>query len=217
MKGKEHRTRGREGANGPPEPDDSDSTAKWEDATGLDGNPGEEILISPVAESPVPQGQAEEVVGSAIPTSSKESEYLEDLRRLGAEFANYRRRVQREKAEWEVRAKADLITTLLPVLDDLAIAREYWAGRQVGKDAEGLLMILTRLEDLLRSSGIEVQNTEPGTLFDPNRHEALAMGPSDQYPEGTILETLQRGYVYRDLLLRPARVRVSQGPADEAP
>lgn len=159
---------------------------------------------------------AREESQAAAPSPSKESEYLEDLRRITAEFANYRRRVQRERADWEARAKGELLTTILPVLDDLQIARDYWIGRDVGKDAEGMLMILNRLEDLLRASGLEVQDTTPGTLFDPHRHEALVMSPSEEYPEGTILETLRRGYMYRDIMLRPARVRVSQGPVADA-
>jgi molecular chaperone GrpE len=217
MKGKEHQNRGRENPNEPLEPEDPDSTMWRVEGGDLDGNPGEEIMISPEPESTAPEEREEEAVGSAVPPPSKENEYLDDLRRLTAEFANYRRRLQRERAEWEVRAKADLITTLLPVLDDLAIARDYRAGREVGKDAEGLIMILSRLEDLLRSSGVEEQNTQPGTPFDPHQHEALVMGPSDTYPEGTILETLQRGYLFHGILLRPARVRVSQGPTVETP
>ena len=75
-------------------------------------------------------------------------------------------------------------------------------------------MVISRLDDSLGSLGLEVQKTDPGTPFDPHRHEALLTGASDEYAEGLILQTLQSGYVYQDLLLRPARVQVSSGPEE---
>ena len=142
--------------------------------------------------------------------------YLERLQRLQAEFDNYRRRIQRERAAWQTTAKGELLTGLLPILDDLACARASMERQPTGADAEGLLLIVSRLEAFLRSGGLEVQKTEPGTPFDPNYHEALMTGVSDTVPEGMILQTLQPGYVYRDLLLRPARVQVSCGPEEQA-
>jgi molecular chaperone GrpE len=148
---------------------------------------------------------------SPAPTA-EEMSYLEQLQRLQAEFSNYRRRIDRERTQWYARAKGELLTILLPILDDLARARDSVEENSDSKDAEGFLMILARLESALASIGLEVQKTEPGTPFDPNYHEALMTAPSEEYPEGLILQTLQCGYVYQDQLLRPARVTVSAGP-----
>jgi molecular chaperone GrpE len=142
--------------------------------------------------------------------------YLEQLQRLQAEFSNYRRRIQKERAQWDARAKAEVLAGLLPILDDLGRARASIEGKPDGKDAEGLLMVLSRLDDFLASMGLETQKTEPGTPFDPNHHEAFMTGVSEEHAEGLILETFQPGYVYEDLLLRPARVKVSSGPEEVA-
>ncbi len=147
--------------------------------------------------------------------SAEEMTYLEQLQRLQAEFTNFRRRIQREKAEWEVRAKGEVLTGLLPILDAIDRARLSWQTHPPDRDAEGLLLILTRLEDYAKAAGLETQPTDAGTLFDAHEHEALLTSPSEEYPEGTILETLQPGFLYHGLLLRPARVRVSRGPAVE--
>lgn len=147
--------------------------------------------------------------------SPEEMTYLEQLQRLQAEFANFRRRIQKERADWESRAKGEVLTGLLPILDDIERARTFWESCPANKDAEGLLLILTRLADFARSVGLEMQSTVVGTLFDPHQHEALLSSPSDDVPEGAILETLQPGYCYRGILLRPARVRVSRGPSGE--
>ena len=201
---KEPRGPGEPGAGGSEEAEGTDGTENRADEATLTG-PG--LLPS--------ESGAEATPDPAI--GSKEREYLEDLQRITAEFANYRRRVQREKTDWDARAKADLLTLLLPVLDDLGRARAHWNEKPLEKDADGLLMILARLEEILRSVGLEVQEIEPGTPFDPHQHDALATCVSEEHQEGTIADTLQPGYLYRGMLLRPARVRVSQGPPVETP
>jgi molecular chaperone GrpE len=148
--------------------------------------------------------------------SPEEMTYLEQFQRLQAEFANFRRRIQRERADWENRAKGEVLTGLLPILDDIDRARTFWQSHAADNHAEGFLLILTRLEDFARSVGLEMQQTDVGTPFDPHQHEALLSSPSEEAPEGAILETLQPGYCYRGILLRPARVRVSMGPSGES-
>jgi molecular chaperone GrpE len=172
-------------------------------------------------ETPPPVGEGEGV-GRPIqlppdaigPTLSEEDEaYLLQLQRLQAEFANYRKRIFRERADWEVRAKGELVASLIPIVDDLTRAREAHASNPPSAEAEGLVLILARFEEALVAAGLEVQDTAPGTIFDPHIHEALIGSSSEEFPEGTIIETLQAGYLFQGQLLRPARVRVSQGPA----
>ena len=145
--------------------------------------------------------------------TEEEEGYLAQLQRLQAEFSNYRKRIARERADWDIRAKGDLMSSLIPVLDDLARAREAHAANPPSAEAEGLLLILTRLEEALVAAGLERQHTDPGTPFDPHIHEATMGSPSEEFPEGTIIETMQSGYLFHGRLLRPARVRVSQGPS----
>jgi molecular chaperone GrpE (heat shock protein) len=149
----------------------------------------------------------------APPLTEEEEGYLAQLQRLQAEFANYRKRTMRERADWDIRAKGELVAGLIPILDDLARARETHAASTPSTEAEGLLLILARFEEVLTTAGLEKQATAAGTSFDPHIHEALAGSPSEDYPEGTIIETLEPGFLFRSQLLRPARVRVSQGPS----
>jgi molecular chaperone GrpE len=190
----------------PEEPQTSDSTQK--DAPL--GAPPQDDREEASAESEAPVAAADARI-----LSPEEMTYLEQLQRLQAEFNNFRRRIQREKAEWETRAKGDVFIGLLPILDDIDRARSFWETHPPQKDAEGLLLILARLEEFARSIGLEIQRTDAGTPFDAHEHEAIMTTPSEEYPEGAILETLQPGYLYRGLLLRPARVSVSRGPAVE--
>lgn len=150
------------------------------------------------------------------PLTEEEMSYLEQLQRLQAEFSNYRRRIQRERASWESRAKGDVLVGLLPILDDLDRARSAIGKKPKAKDAEGLLLILSRLEDSLTALGLESQNTEPGVEFDPNYHDAVMTEASDKYPEGAILATIQTGYTFQGILLRPARVQVSRGSEEDS-
>jgi molecular chaperone GrpE len=184
--------------------------------------PETEAQEGPAGGPEVEAQRGEEVAEAAAPEAiaradriltPEEMTYLEQLQRLQAEFMNFKRRIQREKADWEVRARGDLLTGLLPILDDVERARSFWQTHPADKEAEGLLLIMTRLEDYARSVGLETQPTDAGTPFDPHEHEALLTSPSEEFPEGTILETLQPGYRLGGMLLRPARVRVSRGPA----
>lgn len=184
---------------------------------GTDTAQSEEIVPAPPAAQGDPEA-APGVVAAGSPQEASVEEpvasYLEQLQRLQAEFSNYRRRLQREKAEWDVRARADLLVTLLPVLDDTARARAAALEHPLGPGGEGLLLILSQLAETLRAQGLVEQPTPRGTLFDPEQHEALLTEPTREFPEGVILETLQPGYLYGGQLLRPARVRVSRAPAE---
>ncbi|MDM7914605.1 MAG: nucleotide exchange factor GrpE [Candidatus Eisenbacteria bacterium] len=185
----------------PPQPDSPPTESEAERGQGIEeaGSKGERV----VTEEP----------GAETTSKDEAAELLDQLRRLQAEFANFRKRIQKERAEWETRAKGDLLAGMLPVLDDLDRARAaVEAERSPDPHSEGFLLILARLADYLRAVGLREQPSGPGTVFDPHEHEALLTSPSDEQPEGRILETLQRGYLYKDQILRRARVRVSRGP-----
>jgi molecular chaperone GrpE len=139
--------------------------------------------------------------------TKERDEYLDALQRLKAEFDNYRKRVARDQQELAARAHERLVKELVPVLDDLerAIAHE-------GDIDEGVRLIHRQLSDSLAKEGLTEIVTDG--KFDPHTQEALLAQPSDA-EEGTILQVLQKGYKLGDLVLRPARVVISQGVQEQ--
>lgn len=182
---------------------DADSV---ESASAEPGGP-EELLESP-------DGPEEGVTGDGgvsveVGELRQELESLNDRHlRLAAEFDNYRKRNQREREALAGRLQADLVTALLDVLDDLQRVEE--GGEEVDAEAvrEGVRLVEKKLLTVLEGTGLTAVDAE-GARFDPELMEALGMVPTDD-PEkdGTVADVFQRGYRMRDMLLRPARVRV---------
>ena len=142
------------------------------------------------------------------PDTALAAERLTDLQRLQAEYVNYKRRVDRDRAVVQERAVRDVLETLLPVLDDISAAREH------GDLADGpFAKIADKLESTLGRFGLERYGAV-GEEFDPNQHEALmhAAWPSDGSLSGdstTVVQVLQPGYRAGEQVLRAARVAVA--------
>ncbi len=129
-------------------------------------------------------------------------ERTRDLQRVTAEYANYRKRVERDRAAQGEQATGSVLSALLPVLDDLDRAREH--GDLVGPFASVAEQITTALGKFgLTAFG------EKGDAFDPNRHEAVAHLTSADVTETTCIDVMRRGYSLGDRLLRPAMVAVA--------
>jgi molecular chaperone GrpE len=152
---------------------------------------------------------------------AERDEYLEDLKRLAAEFDNFRKRAARERDAIVQRANARLIGECLDILDDLeraiAAAEGPGGGGQEASSSdptvlEGVALVEKRLRGLLEREGISEIDTSGA--FDPHIHEALLTQPSED-PEGTILGVMQKGYALGDHVLRPARVAVA-GPLESS-
>jgi molecular chaperone GrpE len=135
-------------------------------------------------------------------------EHLDDLKRVAAEFENYRKRVARDQQGLAARAHERLVKELLPVLDDLERALLAAAEHEEAKLEEGVRLVHRELQEALAKEGLS--EIETNGRFDPHVHEALLSQPSDK-EEGAILDVLQKGYRLGDRILRPARVVVSQG------
>jgi len=135
--------------------------------------------------------------------------HLNDLKRVAADFDNYRKRVARDQESLVVRAHERLVKELLPVLDGLDRAVET-SVRHSGGDSqtleEGVRLVHRELEAALRREGLA--EIETNGHFDPHVHEALLSQPSDR-DEGSILEVVQKGYTLGGLVVRPARVVVA--------
>ena len=139
---------------------------------------------------------------------AERDEYLDDLKRVAAEFENYRKRVLRDQESLVARAHERLVKELLPVLDDLERALAAAEEHEEAKLEEGVRLVHRELKAALDREGLAEIETDG--VFDPHVHEALLSQPSEQ-DEGAILEVLQKGYRLGDRVLRPARVVISQG------
>lgn len=137
------------------------------------------------------------------------AEYYDRLLRVSADFENFRRRSQRERAEFAEFAGMEVVRELLPVLDDFERAlRHETADKEYAK---GIELIYNRLTDTLRKAGLEPFDVD-GQPFDPHVHHAVERVPTEEVEEGTILGEHQRGYNFRGRLLRPAMVKVAVKP-----
>ena len=130
-------------------------------------------------------------------------ERTQDLQRLQAEFQNYRRRVERDRAAVKEIAVANLLTELLPVLDDIGRARDH--GELVG----GFKSVAESLETVVAKMGL-MQFGKEGEPFDPTIHEALMHEYSPDVTETTCVQILQPGYRIGERTIRPARVGVAE-------
>lgn len=137
------------------------------------------------------------------------AEYLAGWQRTRAEFANYKKRVERELSESHQRGAIDAVVRVLPIIDDFERAMQNVPADLEGHAwINGISMLLRKFDKLL--SDFDVQPIDPvGEVFDPSRHEALGMDDSDTIASGHVTVTLQKGYISGDRVLRPALVRVA--------
>jgi len=140
--------------------------------------------------------------------AAKLAERTADLQRVSAEYANYRKRVDRDRLVVREQALANVLIALLPVLDDIGRAREH------GELSGGFKSVAESLESTVTKLGLVSFGTE-GEPFDPNVHEALTHSYSTSVTEPTCVQILQPGYKVGERIIRPARVAVAE-PGDEA-
>lgn len=130
--------------------------------------------------------------------------------RLAADFENFRRRTVKEKENLELQVKKNVIVELLPVIDNFERARTQLKPSTEGEKAihSSYQGVYKTLVECLKKMGVSAMRPE-GQEFDPNYHEAMLREPTDEYPEGTVIEQLMRGYVLGDIILRHAMVKVA--------
>ena len=150
----------------------------------------------------IPEGSSEPVVGRLEP---EQNDFLDDLKRLQADFDNYRKRMMREQTATAGRAKARLIEQLLPVLDAFDQALEH------DGDAGGLELIHKQLKTTLESEGLE-EIPADGVPFDPHVHDAVDSREDPNVQEIVTQSVYRRGYRVGDQILRPAMVVVARPP-----
>jgi molecular chaperone GrpE len=132
---------------------------------------------------------------------------IDRLARLQAEFDNARKRAVREQQEFREYAAADVIKNFLPMVDSFELALK--AGGDAGDFRSGVELIYRQFQDALQKIGVQ-PIVAVGQLFDPRVHEAIEMVDTTAVPDHHVLEELQRGYKYKEKMLRPAMVRVAR-------
>lgn len=172
-----------------------------------------------VEETPVPPAQVAEEQEQAMSAEQDQqaeqdgqpgtdweavaSERTADLQRLQAEYVNYKKRVDRDRALSRAMGVETVVKDLMPVLDSIALARQH------GDVGDGLAMIAAALEKVAEKHGL-VTFGEVGDPFDPNLHDALMSVPMDEPVEvTTVSQVMESGYTLNDRVIRPARVGVA--------
>ena len=185
--------------------DAADTTARH---AGGEGGPVLAELVATRAELRRVESELEKV-------RAEHADLLDRVTRRQADFDNYRKRVERERAETYNRAAGEVVGQLLPVIDNLRRALDAEATVQAGESEEfrhflqGVELINRQLGGVLETLGVKPIPTV-GQPFDPHVHEAVAAESSDSHEPDTVIQELARGYRLGDKLIRPAMVKVAK-------
>ncbi|WP_242056312.1 MULTISPECIES: nucleotide exchange factor GrpE [unclassified Nostoc] len=166
------------------------------------------------AETDTAAGLTQQIESLKVQLEERSTQYM----RIAADFENYRKRTSKEKEELDAQVKRNTIMELLPVVDNFERARSHLKPQTDGemtihKSYQG---VYKQLVDCLKRLGVSPMRPE-GEQFDPNLHEAVMREPTDEHPEGTVLEELVRGYYIGDRVLRHAMVKVAAPKEDTLP
>ncbi len=158
-------------------------------------------------------GELEELEKQVEELRTEKSDIYDKLLRKAADFDNYRKRTEKERREHQQYALADFVSELIHILDNFERAFAHSDEQSNPEYQKGVELIYRQLKDLMEKKGLRPVQAE-GKQFDPNVHEAIAREERDDLPDNTVLEELQKGYFFKDKLLRPALVKVSYRPAE---
>jgi len=153
----------------------------------------------------------EELEAQLAQEKKRADEYLDNWRRSAAEFQNFKRRMEKDKADYAQYANERLLKRLLDVLDSFDYGfRDMPDDVKNAPWVEGMRAVQRQLEKILENENVTPIEAK-GQEFDPNYHEAMLYEPAPGAEEGEVLDELQRGYMLNDRVLRPARVKVAKG------
>jgi molecular chaperone GrpE len=155
-------------------------------------------------------GDRAEAAAAAAEATAKLAERTADLQRLQAEYANYRKRVERDRLAVREQALANVLNELIPVLDDIGRARDH------GELTGGFKSVSESLEGIAAKLGL-TSFGEAGDPFDPTLHDALTHSYSADVTEPTAVQIFQPGYRVGERIIRPARVAVAEPGLTETP
>ena len=136
----------------------------------------------------------------------KVTELTHDLKRLQAEFENYKKRIDRDKEDFRCYSEAEMIKEILPTLDNLELALKNTDNHK--EFVKGMELVYSQISQMLEDKGLKKIECV-GKMFDPHMHEALLSEKSDKEEE-TILEELQKGFMLKEKVLRHSKVKVAK-------
>jgi molecular chaperone GrpE len=155
-------------------------------------------------------GAASAVAADLNAARAEAESHLDDLRRLQADFDNYRKRTLREQTARAASASQALVAKLLPVLDNFELAvSAAEQSRDFDRMLKGVEMVFGELREVLQGEGL-VKIEAEGKPFDPERHEAVVAVEQEDTEPGTVLDIVRTGYELRGKVLRPAMVKVAK-------
>lgn len=153
---------------------------------------------------------SDEALEEAVKKAEQAGDAIKDqLMRLQADFENYKKRTAREKGEIAQYTMEGLMTKLLPVIDNLERAEAAADDSDAGSYRDGVQMVFKELMNVLNSEGLKEIEAQ-GQPFDPNFHHGVAVGSEDDKPDQEVLEVFQKGYLFKDKVIRAAMVKINQ-------
>jgi molecular chaperone GrpE len=173
-------------------------------ANGSETRPAPDSEIKELVVEPI---TIEDLQKKLAKLQAQADEYKDGWQRSVADFQNYKRRVESEKAETYQTAVGSIIKSYLPVLDDLERALAACPADLPWVD--GIELITRKLQTILEAEGLRRIETD-GQSFDPHFHEAISQEPSEDHESGQIIGVVQNGYMLGDRVIRPALVRVAK-------
>ena len=172
---------------------------------------GEDEAVTERADETGPEAGEEDAIAADLAKARAEAEsYLDDLRRLQADFDNYRKRTLREQTARTASASQALVARLLPVLDNFELAvSAAEQSRDFDRMLKGVEMVLGALREVLEGEGL-VKIEAEGKPFDPERHEAVIAVEQEGSEPGMVVDIVRAGYELGGKVLRPAMVKVAK-------
>ena len=198
------------------EPEQKEQASDGDEIQAMESEPREEQSEHVIEETAPAEESAPASLEEQLEAAKTEGDnYLDQWKRAQAELENYKRRIHKEIEKNRLYQSLPLARDLLPALDNLQRAiKAAENSENIEELIEGVQMVAKQLEDILgRHSAVRIEAV--GKPFDPNQHEALQHVPSDEHPPMTVLEEIEPGYVIHDRVVRPSKVIVSSGPAEE--
>ena len=185
-----------------PEKNIKDDQAEVTAAEGVEPEEGETE-----EEGPDEKKEASQEAGKEEPLSKEEETWQEQYTRLMADFQNYKKRTEKEKADVYSFANEKIMTDLLQVVDNFERALESDTEDEAYR--EGMKMILRQLLDIMEAAGLEEIEAK-GEEFDPNFHHAVMQDKNEEFGPGIVTEVLQKGYTLNGKVIRPSMVKVNE-------
>jgi len=195
--------------------ENEETTWELDEAADADMNAAVDKIMEEAAEAVDSPTQLEASLSAA---RAEADEWRDRFMRKAAEFENYRKRMDKEKADLRIISQSAILRELLPILDGFDRALKYFSEAKGGAGSveqyrEGVEMLCRQALDTMAQAGVTPIAAE-GNPFDPHLHEALSRYETSEVAEGTIVNEVRRGYMFKDSLLRPSQVVVAAQPSE---